>query len=539
MVNSRRAVTSLSGHRSTRATRKYHSPFTVDRLPERKVAAPNIETIVSLSKRRGFVFPSSEIYGGLGSAWDYGPLGVELSNNVKRAWWRWLVYERDDIEGIDSSIILNRLVWKYSEHEATFHDPLVDCRECKQRFRADKLWGEYRQRRLREELESNHYVEGVHAVDITDILPGLGRDRAFREGKIPCPNCGKSNWTPERNFNLMFRTTLGAVADEDDPTALAYLRPETAQGIFINFLNVQQTSRRKLPLGIAQVGKSFRNEVTPGNFILRTREFEQMEMEYFVRPDAEHSKLVDYWVEQYLDWYTNLGLSRDNLHLHEVPPEELAHYSRRTVDIMYRYFPERDEAARQWEELMGIAYRTDFDLRAHSNKPTDAEGKRRNTDSTEDLSYFDEAAKERYYPHVIEPAAGVNRSVLAFLMDAYTEKTTDKGETRVILKLHPELAPIKVAVLPLTKNKPEIVGMAQAIKRSLQPVMRAVYDDTGGIGKLYARQDEIGTPFCVTVDHQSLEDEAVTVRDRDTWEQERVKVAELQEHLKKRLGIKC
>ena len=263
----------------------------------------------------------------------------------------------------------------------------------------------------------------------------------------------------------MFRTTLGAVADEDDPAALAYLRPETAQGIFINFLNVQQTSRRKIPFGIAQIGKSFRNEVTPGNFILRTREFEQMEMEYFVRPDAEHSKLVDYWVEQYLNWYTGLGLSRDNLHLHEVPSEELAHYSRRTVDIMYRYFPERDEAARQWEELMGIAYRTDFDLKAHSNKPTDAEGKRRNTDSTEDLSYFDEAAKERYYPHVIEPAAGVNRSVLAFLMDAYSERTTDKGEKRIVLKLHPELAPIKVAVLPLAKNKPEIVGMAKAIKR--------------------------------------------------------------------------
>jgi glycyl-tRNA synthetase len=489
------------------------------------LAAPNIETIVSLAKRRGFVFPSSEIYGGLGSAWDYGPLGVELSNNVKRAWWRWLVYERDDIEGIDSSIILNRLVWKYSEHEATFHDPLVDCRECKQRFRADKLYEEYYQRRLAEIQETEPEIIGFIQK----------RNKAFREGEVPCPNCGKKNWTDIRNFNLMFRTTLGAVADEDDPTALAYLRPETAQGIFINFLNVQQTSRRKLPFGIAQVGKSFRNEVTPGNFILRTREFEQMEMEYFVRPDAEHSKLVDYWVEQYLDWYTGLGLSRDNLHLHEVPKDELAHYSRRTVDIMYRYFPERDEAARQWEELMGIAYRTDFDLKAHSNKPTDAEGKRRNPDSTEDLSYFDEAAKERYYPHVIEPAAGVNRSVLAFLMDAYSERTTDKGGTRVILKLHPELAPIKVAILPLAKNKPEIVGMAKAIKRSLQPVMRAVYDDTGGIGKLYARQDEIGTPFCVTVDHQSLEDEAVTVRDRDTWAQERVKVAELPEYLRARL----
>jgi glycyl-tRNA synthetase len=329
----------------------------------------------------------------------------------------------------------------------------------------------------------------------------------------------------------MLQTKLGAVAD-DDPTALAYLRPETAQGIFINYLNVQTAMRRKLPFGIAQVGKSFRNEVTPGNFILRTREFEQMEMEYFVSPTAEHSKLVDYWVEQYLEWFGSLGLNRENLYLYEVPQEELAHYSKRTVDIMYKYFPEREKP---WEELMGIAWRTDFDLGTHSKNKLDAEGKRLNPDSTEDLSYFDEAAKQRFYPHVIEPAAGVNRTVLAVLMDAYSEKTNDKGETRVILKLSPQLAPIKAAILPLAKNKPEIVGMAKAIKRSLQPVLRAVYDDTGGIGKLYARQDEIGTPFCITVDHQSLEDEAVTVRDRDTWEQERIKVADLAEHLQKRL----
>jgi glycyl-tRNA synthetase len=453
------------------------------------VPAPNIDTIVSLAKRRGFVFPSSEVYGGLGSAWDYGPLGVELCNNVKQAWWRWLVYERDDIDGIDSSIILNRLVWKYSGHEATFNDWLIDCRKCKSRFRADKV------------------------VD------------------NKCPSCGASDWTEARPFNTMLQTKLGAVAD-DDPAALAYLRPETAQGIFINFLNVQTTMRRKLPFGIAQVGKSFRNEVTPGNFILRTREFEQMEMEYFVSPTDEHSKLVDYWVEQYLEWFGTLGVTRENLELYEVPNEELAHYSKRTVDIMYRYFPEREKP---WEELMGIAWRTDFDLGIHSKNKLDAEGKRLNPDSTEDLSYFDEAAKQRFYPHVIEPAAGVNRTVLAVLMDAYSEKTNDKGETRVILKLSPQLAPIKAAILPLAKNKPEIVGMAKAIKRSLQPVLRAVYDDTGGIGKLYARQDEIGTPFCITIDHQSLEDEAVTVRDRDTWEQERIKVADLVEHLQKRL----
>jgi glycyl-tRNA synthetase len=470
------------------------------------VPAPNIDTIVSLAKRRGFVFPSSEVYGGLGSAWDYGPLGVELCNNVKQSWWRWLVYERDDIEGIDSSIILNRLVWQYSGHEATFNDWLVDCRKCKSRFRRDKIFDKV-----------SETDEGTPAF--------LSKE---------CPSCGAMDWTESRPFNTMLRTKLGAVAD-DDPNALAYLRPETAQGIFINFLNVQTSMRRKLPFGIAQVGKSFRNEVTPGNFILRTREFEQMEMEYFVGPNAEHSILVDYWVEQYLEWFGALGLSRENLFLYEVPEDERAHYSKRTVDIMYRYFPERPDEERQWEELMGIAYRTDFDLRSHSSKPTDAEGNRVNPDSTEDLSYFDEGAKQRFYPHVIEPAAGVNRTVLAVLMDAYSERTNDKGETRVILKLSPQLAPIKAAILPLAKNKPEIVGMAKAIKRSLQPVLRAVYDDTGGIGKLYARQDEIGTPFCVTVDHQSLEDEAVTVRDRDTWEQERIRVADLAEHLQKRL----
>ena len=316
--------------------------------------------------------------------------------------------------------------------------------------------------------------------------------------------------------------------------SLVYLRPETAQGIFINFLNVLTTSRRKLPFGVAQIGKSFRNEVTPGNFIFRTREFEQMEMEYFVRP-GEDERAHQEWIDACHQWFTTLGISGDNLRLYEQPKEELAHYAKRTVDIQYRFFPEREDEEKQWDELMGIANRTDFDLRTHSKKPEDAEGKRLNPDSTEDLSYFDEATKERFYPYVIEPAAGVNRTVLALLMDAYSEKTNDKGEKRVILKLHPSMAPIKAAILPLAKNKPEIVGMAKAIKRSLQPVVRAVYDDTGGIGKLYARQDEIGTPFCVTVDHQSLEDEAVTVRDRDTWEQERVKVSDLPEHLVKRL----
>ncbi|HVG33409.1 MAG TPA: glycine--tRNA ligase [Pyrinomonadaceae bacterium] len=478
------------------------------------MAAPNIEAIVGLAKRRGFVFPSSEVYGGLGSSWDYGPLGVELSNNVKRAWWRWMVHERDDMEGLDSSIIQNRLVWKYSGHEDTFSDPLVDCRECNSRLRADKL-----------------FVKLGFIIGVDGTL-----EDAIRQKLVVCPNCNSSDLTEPRPFNLMFRTTIGAAAEEDDPNALAYLRPETAQGIFINFQNVLTTMRRKIPFGIAQIGKSFRNEVTPGNFIFRTREFEQMEMEYFVRP-GEDEKVHQDWIDYCLNWYLGLGLSADNLRLYEQPKEELAHYAKRTVDIHYRFFPEREDAERQWDELMGIANRTDFDLRAHSKKPENEEGKRLNPDSTEDLSYFDEATKERFYPYVIEPAAGVNRSVLAFLMDAYTEKTTEKGEKRVVLKLHPDLAPIKAAILPLAKNKPEIVGMAKAIKRSLQPVLRAVYDDTGGIGKLYARQDEIGTPFCVTVDHQSLEDEAVTVRDRDTWEQERIPVADLVQHLQSRLKV--
>jgi glycyl-tRNA synthetase len=487
------------------------------------VSAPNIETIVSLAKRRGFVFPSSEIYGGLGSAWDYGPLGVELCNNVKQAWWRWMVHERDDMEGIDSSIILNRQVWKYSGHEDTFSDPLVDCRECNSRFRADKLRDEFIHLDIARQLLENPGQPAKYPLPSVSLLH-----------KIKCPNCGKINWTEPRDFNLMFRTTIGAVADEDDPSALAYLRPETAQGIFINFQNVLTTMRRKIPFGIAQIGKSFRNEVTPGNFIFRTREFEQMEMEYFVRPGEDESVHQE-WIDYCFNWFTRLGISAENLRLYEQPKEELAHYAKRTVDIHYRFFPEREEEERQWDELMGIANRTDFDLKAHSKKPENEEGKRLNPDSTEDLSYFDEATKERFYPFVIEPAAGVNRTVLSVLMDAYSEKVNDKGEKRVILKLHPELAPIKAAILPLAKNKPEIVGMAKAVKRSLQPIMRAVYDDTGGIGKLYARQDEIGTPFCITVDHQSLEDEAVTVRDRDTWEQERVKVADLREHLQRRL----
>ncbi|MCC6825906.1 MAG: glycine--tRNA ligase [Acidobacteria bacterium] len=458
------------------------------------MSAPNIETIVSLAKRRGFVFPASEIYGGLGSSWDYGPLGVELANNIKKSWWNWLVYERDDIEGLDSSIIQNRLVWKYSGHETTFSDPLVDCRSCKTRLREDKL----------------------------------DRDS---QGKPVCSSCGSTDLTAPRQFNLMFRTTLGAASVEEDPGALAYLRPETAQGIFVNFKNVLDTSRRKLPFGIAQIGKAFRNEVTPGNFIFRTREFEQMELEYFCRPE-DARRLHQEWIGAYGEWVASLGISRENIKLYEQTKEELAHYADRTVDFLYRFFPEREDEDKQWDELLGIANRTDYDLRVHSKKPEDADGKRINPDTTEDLSYFDPQTNERFYPYVIEPSVGVNRTLLAVMMDAYEERTNDKGETRVILKLKPELAPIKAAVLPLAKNKPEIVEMAKRIKHDLQPTLRAVYDDTGGIGKLYARQDEIGTPFCVTVDHESLEDNAVTVRNRDTWEQERVSADRLKDLLR-------
>lgn len=462
------------------------------------MSAPNIETIVSLAKRRGFVFPASELYGGLGSSWDYGPLGVELANNIKQAWWRWAVYERDDIEGVDSAIIQNRLVWKYSGHEDTFSDPLVDCRECKTRLREDKL----------------------------------DRDAG---GRPVCSNCGSTNLTESRAFNLMFRTTVGAASADDDPTALAYLRPETAQGIFINFKNVLDTSRRKLPFGIAQIGKAFRNEVTPGNFIFRTREFEQMEIEYFCRPE-DAPRIHQEWIDAYDAFLDSIGIRSENIKHYEQSKAELAHYSDRTVDLLYRFFPEREDEEKQFDELLGIANRTDYDLRVHSKKPEDSEGKRINPDSTEDLSYFDPATNERFYPYCIEPSIGVNRTLLAVMMDAYEERTNDKGETRVILKLKPELAPIKAAVLPLAKNKPEIVEMAKAIRKDLQRTMRAVYDDTGGIGKLYARQDEIGTPFCVTVDHESLEDNAVTVRHRDTWEQERIAVDALASYLNDRLS---
>ena len=542
------------------------------------------EKIVSLSKRRGFIFQSSEIYGGLGSTWDYGPLGVELKNNVKKAWWKSVVYSREDMEGLDAAIIMNRLVWQYSGHEKTFVDPLVDCKKCRKRFRADHVKGD------------------------------------------KCPECG-GELTEPRDFNGMFKTYVGPVQDE---TGLAYLRPETAQGIFVNFLNVLQAMRRKLPFGMAQIGKSFRNEITPGNFTFRTREFEQMEIEYFCKPpqylqpgEKDDQQLHQEWVEARYNWYINLGLNPDRLKKRPQAKEELAHYAKACVDLEY-LFP----GSLGWSELEGVANRQDFDLTAHSNNVPEGDLARlkltKNEHSTEKMEYFDEAYVDpatgkkgaKYIPYVIEPSAGADRATLAFLCEAYNEEQlsqpaeealnplkeataaalksiskkiaeaqkkpgsdspsleqlqaiekalqtsieklpdslleidsacslpgSDRIEllkkvrqingklcdehTRTVLKLHPELAPIKVAVLPLKKNEAAIVDTAKKIKAMLQPTLRTVYDDTAGIGKLYRRQDEIGTPFCVTVDFQTLQDQTVTLRDRDTMGQERYKIEEL------------
>lgn len=455
--------------------------------------APSMEALVSLCKRRGFIFPGSEIYGGLQGVYDWGPLGVELKRNLQQAWWRANVYERDDMEGLDAAILMNRRVWKYSGHEETFVDPLVDCRQCQSRWRADHI------------------------------------DAA-------CPKCGSKDLTEPRPFNMMFRTAVGPVADA---SATAYLRPETAQGIFVNFLNVLNATSRKLPFGIAQMGKAFRNEVTPRNFIFRVREFEQMEIEYFVRP-GEDEAWHEYWVEERERWWQSVGLAPENLRRYVVPPGELAHYSKATVDLMYRY-------PIGWEEIEGIANRTDFDLGSHSRQQETLGLTARvmeNRESTERLTYFDPVTNKHLVPYVIEPSAGVDRGVLALLSEAYEEEALPSGETRVVLRLKPAMAPIKVAVLPLKKNAAAIVETAKGIKRGLQEggQIRCVYDDTAAIGKLYRRQDEIGTPFCVTVDFGTLgekglaEADTVTVRDRDTMQQERVPVRELREYLAARLA---
>jgi glycyl-tRNA synthetase len=453
-----------------------------------------MDTIVSLSKRRGFVFPSSEIYGGLRASWDYGPLGVEMKNNIKRQWWKTMVQERDDIVGLDSSVILAREVWEASGHVTEFVDPLTECQSCHKRFRADHLIEAY------EEKHGHPPEEGL--------------------AQIACPNCGtRGAFTEPRMFNGLLRTYLGATEDE---SGLAYLRPETAQGIFINYRNVLQSSRKKIPFGIGQIGKSFRNEITPGNFIFRMREFEQMEMEYFVKPGVDE-ELHQQWIDERLDWHVGLGIARENLRLYEHPKEKLSHYSKRTVDIEYRFgFP-----GSEWAELEGIANRTDFDLTTHGRA------------SGQDMSYLDPESGERYVPYVIEPALGVDRTLLVHLLDAYTEDEAPdakgKMEKRTVLRLDPRIAPIKVAVLPLSRNA-DLSPKARDLAAQLRKRWSTDFDDASAIGRRYRRQDEIGTPFCVTVDFDTLNDQAVTVRERDSMGQDRISLTSLESYLSERLS---
>ncbi len=439
----------------------------------------DMDTIVSLCKRRGFVFQGSEIYGGLGSTWDYGPLGVELKNNVKAAWWQAMVRERDDVFGLDAAILMHPKVWEASGHVAGFADPLVDCKQCKRRFRADHI----------------------------GIPVGAGAPAALQ---VHCPECG-GELTEPRMFNLMFKTFMGPV---EDAAAVVYLRPETAQGIFVNFDNVMTTMRRKPPFGIAQIGKAFRNEITPGNFTFRTREFEQMECEFFCPPGTD-GEWHERWVQERFDWYVRYGIRKENLRLRAHTKDELAHYAKATYDIEY-LFP------MGWSELEGIANRTDFDLRQHAQY------------SGKELAYLDDATGQKVVPYVIEPSAGADRATLAFLIDSYHEEKV-RDEKRVVLRLHPALAPTKVAVLPLLRNRPEIVAMAKELAARLRPKFATVYDDTASIGRLYRRQDEVGTLFCVTVDVQSLEDRQVTVRDRDTMQQVRIPLDRVEGYVRERL----
>jgi glycyl-tRNA synthetase len=454
-----------------------------------------LDAIVNLSKRRGFVYPSSEIYGGLRAAWDYGPLGVELKNNIKRQWWRSMVQEREDVVGIDSSVILAREVWEASGHVANFVDPLTECEACHKRFRADHLIEAY-------EEKHGHPPEN-----------GLA--------DIACPNCGtRGAFTKPRMFNGLLRTYIGATEDD---SGLAYLRPETAQGIFINYKNVLQTSRRKVPFGIGQIGKSFRNEITPGNFIFRTREFEQMEMEFFVRPGTDE-EWHQYWIDRRFAWYTDLGIRAENLRRYEHPKDKLSHYSKRTVDIEYRF----DFVGSEWGELEGIANRTDYDLSTHQRE------------SKVDMTYLDQESGERFIPYVIEPAAGVDRGALVFLLDAYAEDEAPdakgKPEKRTVLRLDPRIAPVKVAVLPLSRNA-DLSPKAKDIAAMLRKRWNTEFDDASAIGRRYRRQDEIGTPYCVTVDFESLDDQAVTVRERDSMAQKRISVDTLESYLADRLPI--
>lgn len=460
--------------------------------------AVTMETIVALAKRRGFVFQGSEIYGGLANTWDYGPLGVELRRNLKEAWWRFFVHQRSDVVGLDGGILLHPRTWEASGHVEEFTDPLVDCRNCKSRYRADTL--------IEERLDRE--VEGLSDEELSQII---------QEANIACPVCGQRDWTPVRQFNLMFRTVLGPV--ESSGTE-AYLRPETAQAIFLNYRNVLQSSRVKIPFGIAQIGKAFRNEITPGNFIFRLLEFEQMEIEYFIRPETWEATFEE-WLEAMRAFFRFIGLRDERLRTREHGPDELSHYSKRTVDFDYEY-------PFGWKELCGIAYRTDYDLRRHQEF------------SGVDLTYFDQATGERFLPHVIEPTFGVDRLMLVLLLDAYHEEdavdVNGKAYRRVVLRFHPRMAPFKAAVLPLMR-KPELVAKANEVCAQLRAVFPTDYDETQSIGRRYRRQDEIGTPVCVTIDYDTLEDDTVTIRDRDTMEQVRVPIAELVTTLVERLAF--
>jgi glycyl-tRNA synthetase len=512
------------------------------------MAAETLEQIVSLCKRRGFIFPGGEIYGGLQGTYDYGPLGVELKNNLKRLWWKHNVYERDDMEGIETALLTNRYVLRYSGHERNFTDPLVDNKTTKKRYRFDHLMRDQKP----EVVAAVAQAFGLPPVeDAEDLVTPLLADpekaqAALNAAKVIDPADNKpGDWTAPRAFNMMFKTQVGPVADDE---SFAYLRPETAQGMFTNFKNVLDSTNRKLPFGIAQQGKSFRNEITPRNFLFRVRELEQMEIEYFVKP-GEDERVHEEWIQDHIDWWVSeVGLDREKIKLHEHPKDKLSHYSKRTVDILYRY------PTLGFDELEGIANRTDWDLGSHSrdqqNLPLSENTKEKamkNEHSVEKLTYFDHETNKHIVPFVVEPAAGVDRGVLAALCEAYDEEKLENGETRVVLRLKPALAPIKVAVLPLAKNKPDIVAKAKEIKRMLQANsgMRAVYDDTAAIGKLYRRQDEAGTPLCVTVDYDTLGQsrdgstdllDTVTVRDRDTMQQERVAIKDLLAYVRERVG---
>jgi len=459
-----------------------------------------IDTVANLAKRRGLVFQSGEIYGGTKSAWDYGPLGVELKENIKRQWWRSVVTGRDDVVGLDSAIILPREVWVASGHVEVFNDPLVECLNCHKRHRQDHM--------------QEAYAEKKAAKDGSTVDPD-----AVAMSEIACPDCGtKGRWTEPRDFNMMLKTYLGPIETEE---GLHYLRPETAQGIFVNFANVVTTARKKPPFGIGQIGKSFRNEITPGNFIFRTREFEQMEMEFFVEPDSAR-EWHQYWIDTRLQWYVDLGIDRDNLRLFEHPKDKLSHYSDRTVDIEYKF----GFQGNPWGELEGVANRTDFDLSTHSKH------------SGVDLSFYDQTTETRYVPYVIEPAAGLTRSLMAFLVDAYHEDEAPnaKGgvDKRTVLRLDPRLAPVKAAVLPLSRNE-ALSPKARDLAAELRKSWNIEFDDAGAIGRRYRRQDEIGTPFCVTVDFDSLEDQAVTIRERDAMTQDRVALDAVSDYLATRL----